>query len=82
MPKAPAKTNGRRVALVGAGPASLTVARDLAPLGNRVVIFDGDSEARDLHDHAETVEQPLNALGEAKLISGNEALQKLNASLR
>ena len=29
--------NGKRVALIGAGPASLTVARDLAPLGYDVV---------------------------------------------
>ena len=45
LPKAPAKSNGKRIALVGAGPASLTVARDLAPLGYRVVIFDGDGKA-------------------------------------
>ncbi|MBU6507242.1 MAG: FAD-dependent oxidoreductase [Alphaproteobacteria bacterium] len=45
LPKAPAKANGKRIALVGAGPASLTVARDLAPLGYRVVIFDGDPKA-------------------------------------
>jgi hypothetical protein len=32
----PAKKNGRRVACIGAGPASLTVARDLAPLGYEV----------------------------------------------
>jgi NADPH-dependent glutamate synthase beta subunit-like oxidoreductase/ferredoxin len=36
--------NGKRIALVGAGPASLTVARDLAPLGYECVIFDGDSK--------------------------------------
>ena len=42
----PAKTkNGRRIALVGAGPASLTVARDLAPLGYECVVFDGDKRA-------------------------------------
>ncbi|MDE2228297.1 MAG: 2-oxoacid:ferredoxin oxidoreductase subunit beta [Alphaproteobacteria bacterium] len=41
-----------------------------------------DPEAHDLHDHVETVEKPLNELGEAELIPGNEALQKLNASLR
>ncbi|HVE48194.1 MAG TPA: FAD-dependent oxidoreductase [Casimicrobiaceae bacterium] len=35
--------NGKRVALVGAGPASLTVARDLAPLGYECVVFDRDS---------------------------------------
>jgi formate dehydrogenase beta subunit len=36
--------NGRRVACVGAGPASLTVARDLAPLGYDVVIFEADAK--------------------------------------
>jgi formate dehydrogenase beta subunit len=36
--------NGKRIALVGAGPASLTVARDLAPLGYECVIFDGDAK--------------------------------------
>ncbi|HRI18136.1 MAG TPA: FAD-dependent oxidoreductase [Burkholderiaceae bacterium] len=41
----PAKRNGKRVACVGAGPASLTVARDLAPLGYAVTIFDGDAKA-------------------------------------
>ncbi len=45
LPKAPARKNGKRVALVGAGPASLTVARDLAPLGYDVTVFDGDSRA-------------------------------------
>jgi len=40
LPKAPAQKNGKRVACIGAGPASLTVARDLAPLGYEVVVFD------------------------------------------
>ena len=40
MPKAPAETNGRKVACLGAGPASLTVARDLAVLGYEVTLFD------------------------------------------
>ena len=35
--------NGKRIACVGAGPASLTVARDLAPIGYEVVIFDADA---------------------------------------
>jgi NADPH-dependent glutamate synthase beta subunit-like oxidoreductase len=39
------ESNGKRVALVGAGPASLTVARDLLPLGYEVVVYDGDSRA-------------------------------------
>ncbi len=37
--------NGRRVACIGAGPASLTVARDLAPLGYEVILFDQDPKA-------------------------------------
>ena len=40
LPKAPDIKNGKRVALVGAGPASLTVANDLLPLGYDVTIFE------------------------------------------
>jgi formate dehydrogenase (NADP+) beta subunit len=42
LPKAPAQKNGKRIALIGAGPASLTVARDLLPLGYHVTIYDAD----------------------------------------
>jgi NADPH-dependent glutamate synthase beta subunit-like oxidoreductase len=45
MPKPAAKKNGKRIACVGAGPASMTVARDLAPLGYEVTVFDGDKRA-------------------------------------
>jgi len=45
MPKPVALKNGKRIALVGAGPASLTVARDLAPLGYHCVLFDADPQA-------------------------------------
>ena len=45
MPPVPANRNGKKIAMVGAGPASLTVARDLAPLGYHVVIYDGDMRA-------------------------------------
>ncbi|MBS0449811.1 MAG: FAD-dependent oxidoreductase [Proteobacteria bacterium] len=44
MPQVAPK-NGKRVACVGAGPASLTVARDLAPLGYEVTVFDGEAKA-------------------------------------
>jgi formate dehydrogenase beta subunit len=44
MPKAGPK-NGRRIACIGAGPASLTVARDLAPLGYDITVFDGEAKA-------------------------------------
>ncbi len=40
IPKAPAQKNGKRVALIGGGPASLTVARDLAPLGYEIDLYD------------------------------------------
>ncbi|MGD9922517.1 MAG: FAD-dependent oxidoreductase, partial [Pseudorhodoplanes sp.] len=45
MPKKVRVKNGKRIALVGGGPASLTVARDLAPLGYDCIIFDGDPQA-------------------------------------
>lgn len=44
MPR-PLPRNGKRVACVGAGPASLTVARDLASQGYAVTVFDGDPKA-------------------------------------
>ena len=40
MPGPPPTRNGRRIACVGAGPASLAVARDLAPAGYEVVVYD------------------------------------------
>jgi len=40
LPKAPPQKNGKRIALIGAGPASLTVANDLMPLGYEVVLFE------------------------------------------
>jgi NADPH-dependent glutamate synthase beta subunit-like oxidoreductase len=45
LPKPAAAHNGKRIALVGAGPASLTVARDLAPLGYQCVVYDSDPRA-------------------------------------
>ena len=44
MPKV-APSNGKRIACIGAGPASLTVARDLAPIGYQVTVFDGEAKA-------------------------------------
>lgn len=40
LPKKPSQTNGKKIALIGAGCASLTVANDLAPLGYEVTIFE------------------------------------------
>ena len=44
LPKAPSAKNGKRVALVGAGPASLTVANDLLPLGYEVTIYEKNAQ--------------------------------------
>ncbi len=40
MPQGPFPPNGKKIALIGAGPASLTVARDLAPLGYEIHLYD------------------------------------------
>jgi formate dehydrogenase (NADP+) beta subunit len=40
LPQGPFAPNGKRIALIGGGPASLTVARDLAPLGYEIHLFD------------------------------------------
>ena len=45
LPRPATSKNGFRVALVGAGPASLTVVRDLLPLGYHCVLFDQDGRA-------------------------------------
>jgi formate dehydrogenase beta subunit len=45
LPKAPAIRNGKRVALIGAGPASLTVANDLLPIGYEIVIYEKTARA-------------------------------------
>jgi len=45
LPPAATQKNGKRVALIGAGPASLTVARDLLPLGYDVHLYDADAKA-------------------------------------
>jgi NADPH-dependent glutamate synthase beta subunit-like oxidoreductase/ferredoxin len=45
LPQAPATKNGKRVACIGGGPASLTVARDLAVAGYSVTVFDNAASA-------------------------------------
>ena len=44
LPKIPSKKNGKRIALIGAGCASLTVANDLMPLGYECVIYESQSQ--------------------------------------
>jgi len=45
MPEVPQEKNGRKIALIGGGPASLTVARDLLPLGYTIDLYDDQSKA-------------------------------------
>jgi formate dehydrogenase beta subunit len=45
LPRPHTRKNGKRIAFIGGGPASLTVARDLAPLGYECVVFDQDPQA-------------------------------------
>ena len=45
LPQIPKQKNGKRIALIGAGPTSLTVARDLMPLGYECVMFDNQKAA-------------------------------------
>lgn len=45
MPKIPARKNGKKIALIGGGPASLTVARDLMPLGYSIDLYDDQAKA-------------------------------------
>jgi len=42
LPLVPSEKNGKHIALIGAGPASLTVARDLLPLGYEITLFERD----------------------------------------
>ena len=44
LPKVPTVKNGKRIACIGAGPASLTVARDLAVIGYDVTVFDSGTK--------------------------------------
>ena len=45
LPKAPSISNGKRIALIGGGPASLTVARDLIVMGYECTLFEKDPQA-------------------------------------
>ncbi|MEC8403626.1 MAG: FAD-dependent oxidoreductase, partial [Pseudomonadota bacterium] len=45
LPEIPSKKNGKKIALIGGGPASLTVARDLMPLGYDCTVYEKDPKA-------------------------------------
>jgi formate dehydrogenase beta subunit len=65
LPRAPEKRNGKRVACIGAGPASLAVANDLAPLGYHVVMFEKNAQAGGLmRTNVPTFRLPAKVLDE------------------
>jgi formate dehydrogenase (NADP+) beta subunit len=65
LPRAPDRKNGKRVACIGAGPASLTVANDLLPLGYEVTIFEQYSVAGGLmRTNIPAFRLPANVLNE------------------
>ncbi len=65
MPAIPETKNGKRIALIGAGPASLTVARDLMPLGYQCVLFERDPQGGGLmRTNIPTFRLPVSVLDE------------------
>lgn len=65
LPAIPSKKNGKRIALIGAGPASLTVARDLAPLGYSIDIYDNQFAGGGMmRSQIPSFRLPLNVLDE------------------
>ena len=65
LPVAPRKKNGKRIALVGAGCASLTVANDLMPLGYDCVIFEAnDTPGGLMRTNIPAFRLPANVLDE------------------
>ena len=71
LPRAPELKNGKRVALIGAGPASLTVANDLMPLGYEVVIFEGLSKPGGLmRTNIPSFRLPVDVLEEEMTLAG------------
>jgi NADPH-dependent glutamate synthase beta subunit-like oxidoreductase/ferredoxin len=44
LPEIPKVKNGKKIAIIGAGPAGLTVARDLAPLGYEIHMYDDQTK--------------------------------------
>ncbi|MEO1226886.1 MAG: FAD-dependent oxidoreductase [Pseudomonadota bacterium] len=65
LPTVPSMKNGKRIALIGAGPASLTVARDLLPLGYSCVLFEKDPKGGGLmRTNIPTFRLPTDVLDE------------------
>ncbi len=65
MPKIPTKKNGKKIALIGGGPASLTVARDLMPLGYAIDLYDDqDAAGGFMRSQVPSFRLPIDVLNE------------------
>lgn len=65
LPEIPEQKNGKRIALIGGGPAALTVARDLTPLGYQCVLFEKDHRGGGLmRTNIPSFRLPANVLDE------------------
>ena len=84
LPEIPQQKNGRRIACIGAGPASLTVANDLLPLGYEVTIFEAlDKPGGLMRTNIPSFRLPAETLDEEiGLIEGMGAQVKLGHRIR
>ena len=65
LPEIPSKKNGKKIALIGGGPASLTVARDLMPLGYDCTVYEKDPKAGGLmRTNIPSFELPVGVIDE------------------
>src|SRR5262245_29279804 len=84
LPSVPSTKNGKRIALIGAGPASLTVARDLLPLGYHVTLFERDPKGGGLmRTNIPSFRLPASVLDEeVDLILGMGVEVRLNQEIK
>ena len=82
LPKAPEKKNGKRVALIGAGPASLTVANDLMPLGYEVTIFEKQSKPGGLSFGVEAAARVAGESSRFRIASSTSRTERSSETIR
>ena len=67
MPFARAKPTGKRVAVVGAGPAGLSAAHRLAMLGHEVTLYDGRDKAGGLNEYGIAAYKAVDGFAQAEV---------------
>lgn len=90
MPPIPQQKNGKRVALIGGGPAALTVARDLMPLGYEIDLYDDQpagggfmrSQIPSFRLPADVLDQEVNFITDMGVVTHyNTRIDSLNSIL-